>query len=70
MLNITFTTITYAAFIAEVNTSATYTDNRVDIAYCTDKEELLPYIGDNTIATYEVIKPGEQPTYYVSNLVK
>ena len=70
MTNTNFTTITSAAFIAEVNTSTTYTNNRVDIAYCTDKEELLPYIGDNTIATYEVIKPGEQPTYYVSNLVK
>lgn len=70
MTNTNFTTITYAAFITEVNTSATYADNRVDIAYCTDKEELLPYIGDNTTATYEVIKPGEQPTYYVINLIR
>ena len=70
MTNTNFTTITYAAFIAEVNTSTAYTANRVDIAYCTDKEELLPYIGTDTISTYEVIKPGEQPTYYVSNLIK
>lgn len=66
MTNTNFTTITYAAWIAEVNTST----NRVDIAYCADKEELLPYIGDDTISAYEVIKPGEQPTYYVSNLIK
>ena len=70
MTTTNFTTITHDAFIAEVNTSATYTDNMVDIAYCTDKEELLSYIGDDTIATYEVIKPGEQPIYYVSNIIK